>query len=201
LGLGALLQLQDTVSESSQEAKGALDMANHEEDSATRTGTRWGRNFEMGTLDSADGSKELALVGVGNSAVRPARDAEPCSHVHQLGQGRGLHLAHHLAPVRLHGDLADAELGTDLLVQKAGDYQRQDFSFTPTEQRMPIPEGDISASWPSAARLRWMAARMAERSASLFSGFVRNSTAPAFMAFTLVGTSPQPVMKMIGMLS
>src|SRR5512134_2805718 len=35
-------------------------------------------------------------------------------------------------------------------------------------------------------------------STSSLKGFVRNSTAPAFIACTLIGTSPCPVMKMIG---
>ena len=32
-------------------------------------------------------------------------------------------------------------------------------------------------------------------------GFVKNSTAPAFMARTVIGTLPYPVMKMIGMVA
>src|SRR4051794_36673335 len=44
-----------------------------------------------------------------------------------------------------------------------------------------------------------MAWRIALRSASSPKGFVRNSTAPAFIALTVMGTSPRPVMKMIGM--
>src|SRR5580692_7443782 len=40
---------------------------------------------------------------------------------------------------------------------------------------------------------------MAPNSTSSANGFVRNSTAPAFIAWTVFGTSPQPVMKMIGM--
>src|SRR5262249_6690414 len=37
-------------------------------------------------------------------------------------------------------------------------------------------------------------------SSSSLNGFVRNSTAPAFIACTVIGTSPWPVMKMIGIL-
>ena len=43
-----------------------------------------------------------------------------------------------------------------------------------------------------------MAPRMASSSSSSLKGFVRNSTAPAFIARTVIGTSPWPVMKMIG---
>src|SRR5712664_793727 len=44
-----------------------------------------------------------------------------------------------------------------------------------------------------------MACRMALNNASSSIGFVRNSTAPAFIAWTVIGISPWPVMKIIGM--
>src|SRR5215211_4462760 len=44
-----------------------------------------------------------------------------------------------------------------------------------------------------------MACRMALNNTSSLNGLVRNSTAPAFMARTVIGTSPYPVMKMMGM--
>src|SRR5690348_14915650 len=44
-----------------------------------------------------------------------------------------------------------------------------------------------------------MACRMASSSTSSPNGLVKNSTAPAFIAWTDIGTSPWPVMKMIGM--
>src|SRR5436190_7152216 len=56
-----------------------------------------------------------------------------------------------------------------------------------------------SESWRTAVRLRSMAPPMASSSTSFVNGFVRNSTAPAFIACTVMGTSPWPVMKMIGM--
>src|SRR5580704_8611515 len=40
---------------------------------------------------------------------------------------------------------------------------------------------------------------MAVNRTSSLNGFVKNSTAPAFMAWTVMGTSPYPVIKMIGM--
>src|SRR5258706_1200529 len=43
-----------------------------------------------------------------------------------------------------------------------------------------------------------MALRIALSSVSSSNGLVKNSTAPAFMARTVIGTSPWPVMKMIG---
>src|SRR6266852_1471548 len=44
-----------------------------------------------------------------------------------------------------------------------------------------------------------MACRIALNSTSSSNGLVKNSTAPAFIAWTVIGTSPCPVMKMIGM--
>src|ERR1051326_3007351 len=47
--------------------------------------------------------------------------------------------------------------------------------------------------------LRLMACRIALNSTSSSKGLVKNSTAPAFIALTVMGTSPWPVIKMIGM--
>jgi len=55
-----------------------------------------------------------------------------------------------------------------------------------------------SAASSSATRLRSMASRIAFSSSSSAKGLIRNSTAPAFIARTVIGTSPWPVMKMIG---
>src|SRR5262249_8127742 len=57
----------------------------------------------------------------------------------------------------------------------------------------------MSSSSPSAIRLPSIACLIALRSTSSPKGLVRNSTAPAFMALTVVGTSPYPVMNMIEM--
>src|SRR5689334_21073498 len=64
------------------------------------------------------------------SVTRRSRNAEASRHVHQVGERSRLHFPHHLATVRLHRDLADSELSSDLLVQQARDDQRHDFSFT-----------------------------------------------------------------------
>jgi hypothetical protein len=58
------------------------------------------------------------------NAVRPpgrGSQAECGGHRHQLGKGVGLHLAHHLASVRLDRDFADAKFSADLLVQPPRD--------------------------------------------------------------------------------
>ena len=59
--------------------------------------------------------------------------AEARGHRHQVGKRVGLHLAHHLTSVRLDGDLADAELAADLLVQQTGDDQRHHLAFARRE--------------------------------------------------------------------
>jgi hypothetical protein len=60
-------------------------------------------------------SGELAVRGV--SVFRRRYEAESRSHIHQDGEGIGFHLSHHVASVCLHRNFADAELGTDLLIQ------------------------------------------------------------------------------------
>jgi hypothetical protein len=48
----------------------------------------------------------------------------------ELADGSELHLAHHAATVDLDGDLADAEIESDLLVQAAGRNFSPDLTFT-----------------------------------------------------------------------
>ena len=72
--------------------------------------------------------------------------------------------------------------------------------YRPELSRIPRPIRSIgtsttSASTRSAARLLSRAPRIASNSTSRRSGFVRNSTAPAFMAFTMAGMSPCQLMK------
>jgi hypothetical protein len=50
------------------------------------------------------------------------REAESHGYFHQIGEGVGFHFLHHLAPVRLHGDLTNSQLQTNLFIQHAGDY-------------------------------------------------------------------------------
>jgi len=61
------------------------------------------------------------------------------------------------------------------------------------------PKNELADLRRSASRLRSMALAMAFNSTSSLNGFVRNSRAPAFIACTDIGTSPWPVMKIIGM--
>ena len=50
--------------------------------------------------------------------------------------------SHHVASMRLDRDLADAELSSDLLVQKSSDDQRRDLPFAPAERR----DGNLAKS-------------------------------------------------------
>jgi hypothetical protein len=47
-------------------------------------------------------------------------------NIHQVGERAGIHLSHHLASVRLDGNLADTELEADLFIQQTADHQRHD---------------------------------------------------------------------------
>jgi Zn-finger in ubiquitin-hydrolases and other protein len=55
-----------------------------------------------------------------------ARESELRCNIHEVGERAGIHLPHHLASVRLHGNLADAELKADLFIQQTADHQRHD---------------------------------------------------------------------------
>jgi hypothetical protein len=50
------------------------------------------------------------------TAARLTFEAEFRSNVHQVSEGPRVHLSHHLAPVCLNRDLANAKLETDLLI-------------------------------------------------------------------------------------
>jgi hypothetical protein len=67
-----------------------------------------------------------------------ARDAELRRHVHEMRNRVCLHLPHHAAAVGLHRYLADVELRSDLLVQKAADDERHDLPFTAGERVMTL---------------------------------------------------------------
>src|SRR5262245_7193972 len=73
-------------------------------------------------------------------AVLRRRHTEACSLCHEIGEGIGHHFSHHPTTVRLHGDLADAKLKTDLFVQHAADDQPHHLAFAPAEQGVVVPE-------------------------------------------------------------
>ena len=59
--------------------------------------------------------------------------AKSRSNIHEICERFGLHLSHHLAPVGLNRDLADAKLESDLLIQETANDQSHDFALAPTE--------------------------------------------------------------------
>src|ERR1700733_11940626 len=78
----------------------------------------------------------------GVSALQRRREGQSRGHIYQAGERVGPHLLHHPAPVRLHRDLGNAELATDLLVQPAGDDQPPNFPFATAERGVALPQ------WP-----------------------------------------------------
>src|SRR5262249_42963916 len=70
------------------------------------------------TLDddlSRSPSPKSATPGIGIRGLqRFRRQLQLFRHAREIEQGRGLHLAHHLAAVGLHRDLTDAHLATTL---------------------------------------------------------------------------------------
>src|SRR5688500_15333417 len=81
------------------------------------------------------GRTDRAPLRAGRPGSLRSALAEPGRHPDQLGQGARLHFPHHLTPMRLHRDLADAELAADLLVQPARDDQRHDLLLATAEGR------------------------------------------------------------------
>ena len=103
------------------------------------------------------------------------------------------------AAVELDGLFDRAEIVGNLLVEPPGDNVRKHFAFARGQGRdlrlrsMPVRRRTCR-DLVSCSSARAMAAN---KSLSL-TGLVRKSMAPAFMARTLVGMSPFPVMKMTG---
>src|SRR5262245_16569653 len=87
----------------------------------------------------------MVLVGVTRwrrgetSALRRWLQPQAGGHGHEVGQGVGLHLEHHLAAVRLDGDLTDAELAGDLFVQPPGNDECHDLAFAWRERLVAVP--------------------------------------------------------------
>src|SRR5215510_14969998 len=82
----------------------------------------------------AAGAARRMLRAARSRAVRPKfsgsrANAEPGRDLDEIGYRPSHHLAHHLAPVRLHRNLADVQLGRDLLVQAPRDDEHHDVDF------------------------------------------------------------------------
>ncbi len=108
-------------------------------------------------------------------------------------------LGHQLRAIRLDGAQADPKFVGDLLVELAGNNAVEDLALARRKhrqaracrrRRLRAPR----AASASRASARWIASSNASRP----TGFSRKSTAPAFIARTLVDTSAWPVRKMTG---
>src|SRR5260221_2234396 len=58
-----------------------------------------------------------------------ARDLEFFCNRHQIDQGCGLHLSHHIPAVDLHRDLADADFAGNLLVETPSHHESHHFAL------------------------------------------------------------------------
>src|ERR1700722_3547590 len=74
------------------------------------------------------------------SAFGCSGKAKSRGNIYQARQRAGSHFSHHSPSVRLHRDLADPELATDLLVQPASDDQRHDLPFAAAERGVAVPD-------------------------------------------------------------
>ena len=78
------------------------------------------------------------------------RYLERPGHSHQLGKRSGTHLLHDLAAMNLDRDLADAQLGRGLFVEKAAHDQRQDLALArrqATKGADATPPARLSSAW------------------------------------------------------
>ena len=69
--------------------------------------------------------EKLGIVWLIDSAISPILDAEFERHPNQSSQGLGLHLSHHLTSMDLERNLAYAENGRRLFVEKSSDNERE----------------------------------------------------------------------------
>src|SRR5215472_1343508 len=70
--------------------------------------------------------------------TRDAWQVECRGHSHEFRERIDAHLPRDPASVRLHGDLANAKPGCDLLIQQAGNHQSHGFSFALCERGVVI---------------------------------------------------------------
>ncbi len=92
--------------------------------------------------------------------------------------------------MNLHGYLAQLHFGGDLLVQRAGDDQGQDLALAWAQQ---VETGLKGAHFPGlfpSHPITFEGDAHGIEQGLLGTGLVRNSTAPAFIALTLMGISP-----------
>jgi hypothetical protein len=76
--------------------------------------TSWFDDLRRAPRTKEDQAVDGRPLGV--SDFRRTCEAEPRSHIYQVGQGIGLHFLHHPASMCLHRNFADAELSTHLFI-------------------------------------------------------------------------------------
>lgn len=82
------------------------------------------REIDVTYRKQSDGSRRLR-----------AQKSEPLGDGDQLGQGRHLHLCHHLVPMRLYGALGGSKLVSDLLIDLPAHDEVEDLSLASRQRR------------------------------------------------------------------
>jgi MOSC domain-containing protein YiiM len=80
-------------------------------------------------VTAAPGFRRLKVARIDRETVRGDHRAQFFGHPHQIGEGVGLHLSHDFSPVSFDRDLANTQLGANLLIEQAGNYQAHDLAF------------------------------------------------------------------------
>jgi hypothetical protein len=89
-----------------------------------RTGGAFSRSdqYKVRSFDQARVYRGVSRAELSSSQMNwLTRGPESARHPHQVGKGVRFHLLHNLPAVRLHRDLADAELTANLFIQQPGD--------------------------------------------------------------------------------
>src|SRR5512134_2739691 len=114
---------------------------------STWEGTRWtcskAPRVSVLTYDQSSEKARLGDRRPPGSSVSPwcpGPEPKPPGHLDQVGERVGSHLAHHLAAVRLHRNLADVQFSGDLFVQQSGDDQSHDLALPGAEALLAVAE-------------------------------------------------------------
>ena len=101
----------------------------------TRTESRATSPASSAKSPAPESRRHSAWVsGTGQPSGAAGRPRSAAMARTSAGQRTSRHLAHHLAPMRLDGDLADAEFTADLLVQQTRDHQAHHLLFARRER-------------------------------------------------------------------
>ena len=88
-------------------------------------------------------ARKKVYFGLGCYGPRSA-DPQEIGHSDQVSQGSCLHFPHDVAAVHLHRDLADIQLGGDLLIQESSGNEADDLLLAGRQRRKLAPQdGDM----------------------------------------------------------